>query len=88
MKNPTNSDLLREIKEINRKLEAYGHDISELKEWKIAVEAAKQALKEYQMQHPTQTDDERNNSSVIKALIAVTATIAVLGGVIVVLANR
>lgn len=44
----SNKDLLREIKEINDKLTVYGHDIGELKEWKIAVEAAKQALKEYQ----------------------------------------
>jgi hypothetical protein len=84
----SNSDLMREIKEINTKLELYGHDISELKEWKIAVEAAKEALKEYQRTHTSQTKVEKKDESISnKALAAVIGTLVTLGVVIVALAK-
>lgn len=71
----SNKDLLREMQEINDKLTVYGHDIGELKEWKIAVEAAKQALKEYQAVEDTKphVTKEGINGKAWTALLGVIA---------------
>lgn len=82
-RNPTNSDLLRAITDIKETLSTHSKDINELKEWKIAVEAAKQALKEFHELTPGKTEDSINN----KALAAVIGVIGVLAAVILALVN-
>jgi hypothetical protein len=82
----SNKDILKELKDINELLKQYGHDIGELKEWKIAVEAAKQALKEYQREEdakPHVTKEGING----KAWAALVTVIGILGAVILAMNN-
>lgn len=84
-RNPTNADLMAEIRTINDTLRHYGQEITQLKEWRIAVEAAKEALKEVNASNARQTDNESISN---KALAAVIGTIAVLGGIIAVMVGQ
>ncbi len=86
MATPTNSDIIREVREITKRLDIYGHEIDNLKEWKIAVEAARQALKEDREAHPRMKQDSSSSSS-LKLLFAAISIITILGGVIVILAQ-
>lgn len=80
-RNPTNTDLLKEILEVKGTLTALRTDVDSLKEWKIAVEAAKEAIKEYQTLRP-----EKENVTA-KALAAVVGVIGLLTAVILALIN-
>lgn len=73
---PSNADLLREIRGIRDIVDIHGKEIQKLKEWHIAVDAAKQALKE-----AGYGKGETSN----KAMAAVVGVIALLTAVIVAL---
>lgn len=75
-KQPTNRDIMD-------KLESMEPRLVSLENWKIAVEAAKQALKDFQREHPLVEKTPDTISS--KALAAVIATLLTLGGVITVI---
>lgn len=50
--NPTNKDLLKEIKAINGNIAEHNQRISSLEAWKIAVDAATSAIDKYKQEHP------------------------------------
>lgn len=77
-RNPTNADLLKEIRDVKAIVEDHGRDINDLKNWKIAVEAAKEALKEYQAREESKREEPSNS----KALAAVVGVIGLLTAVI------
>jgi hypothetical protein len=73
---PSNADLLREIRGIRDIVNRHDKDIQDLKEWHIAVEAAKQALKE------AGYGKEEKEPTSNKAMAAVVGVIALLTAVI------
>lgn len=87
-RNPTNADILSEIKDLAVEMGAIKNDVTDLKNWRIAVEAAKEALKEFQASQASKVQKEPEQSLSNKALAAVIGVITVLAGVIVVMANQ
>lgn len=49
--NPTNKDLLKEIKQINGNIANHHERIKTLEAWKIATDAAKSAIDQYKQEH-------------------------------------
>jgi len=73
-RNPTNADIMQKLESMDRRIKS-------LEDWKIAVEAAKQALKEFKANQPEQ-------SISTKALVAVIAALTTLGAAVVTLIGK
>lgn len=83
-RNPTNADLLKEIKTMQNSLTTVMSDVEELKTWRVAVMAVDE-YKRREREPQTQTEDKSLNKELIKALIyaltAITGLIALMQGV-------
>lgn len=81
-KRPTNTDIMNKLNSMDSTLEDHATRIKGLENWKIAVDAAKEALKEYRLREGSRSNDSEQESISNKALIAVITVIGVLAAVI------
>lgn len=82
-RNPTNRDIMEKLNSLAIVQESMNSRLVVLENWKIAVEAAKEALKEFRASKGE--EEVKNEPLSNKAMAALITTILTLGGVITVI---
>jgi len=76
-KNPTNADILREIKNVQTSVENVVKDVEELKTWRVAVMAV-EAYKKVEDSKPPKSSNDWINRELVKAVIIALGIIATM----------
>lgn len=76
-KNPNNSDIIKEIKMIHDSIKGLDTRLSSIETWRIATNAAKEAIQEYKVQE--NKGGNGLNKELLKALgLALTAIVSLI----------
>ncbi len=78
--NPTNADIVREVKVVSQQVADHGSRINNLEAWRIGSEAAKKAVDDYRTSE--KPSGITINSELIRALLIALGVIVTLAGVI------
>jgi len=77
-KNPTNADLLKEIKAVKKEVGEVIADVTDLKTWRRDQEIARTAVEEYKRTEKTPSDSKQTKDVVKQLLLALGAVVAAL----------